>query len=102
MAHGNNRCDLIAAGTPKSPVYYAGPSDGKHKLQNNLFKLIITDRFLHCMQICSLARRGLVPLALWSCGIRDGLGSIFLHPTQPNPTHGANTRTQPNPPITPT
>ena len=30
MAHGNNRCDLIAAGTPKSPVYYAGPSDGEH------------------------------------------------------------------------
>jgi len=39
--------------------------------------------------------------------VRDGHGSIFLHPTQPNPstygpnpTHDANTRTQPNPPIT--
>jgi len=39
--------------------------------------------------------------------LRDGHGSIFLHPTQPinlwtqpNPTHSANTRTQPNPPIT--
>jgi len=38
---------------------------------------------------------------------RDGRGSIFLHPTQPNPstygpnpTHDANTRTQPNLPIT--
>ena len=31
---------------------------------------------------------------------RVGRGSNFLHPTQPNPTHDTDTRTQPNPPIT--